>query len=148
MRNLLLISLLALLFSGCTSMPDRFADVPPQVLMVEASPDKVYLVTQQAFRRLDFKVTRSSISRVEAVSAIHTSETFGDSRQLVAKVGIHEAGPGKSEVELTVTEEVSSQSMGGTHRQPLRENGFFGLYFAMLQQVLQEEAGHVSAEKN
>jgi len=88
------------------------------------------------------------MGRVEAVSAIHTSETFGNSQQLVAKVAIHEAGPGKSEVELWLTEETSSQSIGGTHREPLRENGFFGLYFAMLQQVLQDQQTSKPGEKN
>jgi len=121
-------------------MPDRFATVPPQAQVVEGSPDKVYIAAQQAFKRLDFVLTRSVMGRVEAASAIHTSETFGDSRQLVAQVSIHELDPGKSEVELWVTEETASQSVGGTRRQPLRESGFFRLYFAMLQQVLQEQA--------
>lgn len=138
----------ALLWGGCTAMPDRFAVVPPQVLVVAGNPEKVYVAAQQAFKRLDFRLTRSVMGRVEAASAIHTSETMGDSRQLIAKVAIHEVEPGKSEVELWVTEETSSQSMGGTHRQPVRENGFYGLYFTMLQQVLQERAGTMSTEKN
>jgi hypothetical protein len=140
----------ALLLSACSSVPeDGFgtAPVPPQVQVVEGGTEKVYLAAQQAFRRLDFVLSRSSVGRIEAASAIHTSETFGNSRQLVAKVAIHEMEPGKSKVELWVTEETASQSMGGTRRQPLRENGFFGLYFAMLQQVLQEQAKDQAAEK-
>lgn len=129
-------------------MPDRFTTVPPKVQVVEGNPEQVYFAAQQAFKRLDFVLTRSVMGRVEAASAIHTSETFGDSKQLVAQVSIHEAEPGKSEVELWVTEEASSQSVGGTRRQPLRENGFFGHYFAVLQQVLQERAADKSVEKN
>jgi hypothetical protein len=138
------------LLAGCESMPDGFATapVPPQVQVVAGSPDKVYFAAQQAFKRLDFVLTRSVMGRVEAASSIRTSETFGNSKQLVAKVAIHEAEPGKSEVELWVTEETASQSMGGTRRQPLRENGFFQLYFAMLQQVLRERAADKAAEKN
>ena len=101
----------------------------------------------QAFKRLDFIVTHSTMGKVEGASAIHTSETFGNSRQMIAKVAIHEADAGKSEVELWVTEETSSQSIGGTRREPLKENGFFGLYFAMLQQVLQEQSVDKPAEK-
>jgi hypothetical protein len=128
-------------------MSEGVATVPPQVQAVEGSPEKVYYAAQLAFKRLDFVITHSAMGRVEAASAIHTSETFGNSRQQVAKLAIHEAGPGKSEVELWVTEETSSQSMGGTRRQPLKENGFFGLYFAMLQQVLQEQSSDKQAEK-
>ncbi len=129
-------------------MPEGFAPLPPQVQVVAGTPEKVYVAAQQAFRRLDFVLTRSAMGRVEAASAIHTSETFGNSRQLVAKVAIHEAGPGQSEVELWVTEEMSSESVGGTKRQPLKQNAFFGLYFAMLQQVLQEQAPDKPADKN
>ena len=129
-------------------MPDGVAPVPPQVQVVEASPELVYSAAQQAFKRVDFVLTHTTMGRLEAASAIHTSETFGNSRQLVARVAIHEAGPGKSEVELWVTEETSSQSMGGTRREPLRENGFFGLYFAMLQQVLSEQTADKAAQKN
>ena len=136
------------LLGGCESMPEGVTPVPPHVQVVEGSPEKVYSAAQQAFRRVDFVLTHTSMGRLEAASAIHTSETFGNSRQLVAKVAIHEAGPGKSEVELWVTEETSSQSMGGTRREPLRENGFFGLYFAMLQQVLSDQAADKAAQKN
>lgn len=142
-------ALSVLVLAGCESMPDQFAaTIPPKVQVVEGKPEQVYLAAQQAFKRLDFVLTRSVIGRVEAASAIHTSETFGDSKQLVARVSIHEAEPGKSEVELWVTEETSSQSVGGTRRQPLRENGFFEHYFTVLQQVLQEQVADKTAEKN
>lgn len=139
----------ALILAGCESMPGRFAStVPPKVQVVEGSPEQVYFAAQQAFKRLDFVLTRSVMGRVEAASAIHTSETFGDSRQQVAKLAIHELEPGKSEVELWVTEETASQSVGGTRRQALPENGFYALYFTTLQQVLKERAADKSAEKN
>jgi hypothetical protein len=145
----IILGLFVFLFAGCASLPERLsASVPPQVQLVEGNKEQVYAAARQAFKRLDFNVTRSSLGQLEAASAIHSSETFGDSRQLVAKLSIREADPGKSEVELLLTEEVTSQSMGGSRRQPLRENGFFGLYFAMLQQVLQEQAPGKPAEKN
>ncbi len=148
MRIRLLYVFLACAFlAGCESMPEGVASVPPQVQVVVGSPEKVYHAAQLAFKRLDFVLTHSAMGRVEAASAIHKSETFGNSRQLVAKLAIHEGEPGKSEVELWVTEETSSQSMGGTRREPLRENGFFGLYFAMLQQILQEQSVDKPSDK-
>lgn len=140
---------LLLLLVGCesVSVPDRFATVPPQVIAVNGDVEEVYLAAQKAFKRLDFVVTRSVMGRVEAASAIKTSVTFGDSKQVVARVRITEAEPGKAEVELSVTEEVSSKSMGGTRQQALREHSLFQIYFATLQQVLQERAAERAVEK-
>ncbi|HWA24709.1 MAG TPA: hypothetical protein VG734_03465 [Lacunisphaera sp.] len=133
--------LLCILLTGCESVSGSFSEaVPPQVQLVEGSREEVYFAAQQAFKRLDFVLTRSVMGQVEAASAIHTSEAFGNSRQQIARVVIREAEAGKSEVQLWVTEETASQSMGGTRRQPLRENGLFQLYFAMLQQVLHERS--------
>lgn len=150
MRLLKLIAALSVLsFTGCESLPGGLAPtVPPKVQVVQGKPEQVYFAAQQAFKRLDFILTRSVMGTVEAASAIHTSETFGDSKQLVARVSIHEAEPGKSEVELWLTQEISSRSVGGTRRQPLVENGFFEQYFAVLQQVLLEQAADKAAEKN
>lgn len=148
-QRLFLCSVAMLFSAGCESLPDGLAaTVPPKIQVVEGKPEQVYLAAQQAFKRLDFILTRSVMGTVEAASAIHTSETFGDSKQLVARVGIHEAEPGKSEVELWLTQEIASRSVGGTRRQPLLENGFFEQYFAVLQQVLQEQVADKAAEKN
>jgi hypothetical protein len=146
----LLVPFLCVLLAGCesVSVPERFAGVPPQVIAVNGEMEEVYLAAQKAFKRLDFVVTRAAMGRVEAASAIKTSVTFGDSRQVVARVRITQSEPGKSDVELSVTEEASSKSMGGTRQQALREHSLFQLYFSTLQQVLQERAAERAAEKN
>lgn len=148
MRLILGLCLVAL-FAGCesTSFGDRLEAVPPQVKTVDGDMQDVYFAAQKAFKRLDFVLTRTTMGRVEAASAIKTSETFGDSRQTVARVKITQAEPGKCDVELTVTEEVGSSSMGGTRKQDLREHSLFATYFAMLQQVLAENAAEKAAEK-
>lgn len=142
----------ALLLAGCNSMPERLNTrldaVPPQVHDFAGSQEQVYVAAKKAFSRLDFNVTRSSMGRIEAASSIHTSTAFADSRQLVARVAIHEVGSGKCEVELSLTQDVSSQSFGGTHSTALRDHGFFATYFAELQEVLQESAGAPEPEKN
>jgi hypothetical protein len=138
------------LSAGCesTSLSGRLETVPPQMQIVSGEVEQVYPAVQRAFKRLDFVVTRSTMGRVEAASAINTSETFGDSRQLVARVKISQGEAGQSEVALTLTEEVVSSSMGGTRQQGLREHSFYQTYFAMLQQVLQERAADRAADKN
>jgi len=143
----LFLLLACVLVAGCETMPDRFAAVPPQIITVNGGVDEVYVAAQKTFKRLDFVLTRSVMGRVEAASSIKTSVTFGDSKQVVARVRITQAGPGKSQVELSVTEEVSSKSLGGTRQQALREHSLFQIYFATLQQVLQERAVEQAAEK-
>jgi hypothetical protein len=151
MKNFLLPVAAALFFGGCESMPDRvrerFDEVPPQVHVYDAPPRDVATVAQQAFRRLDFRVTRANATQIEAASRIHSSEAFADSRQMLARVHLADAGPGKTEVELSLTEQVESQSFGGTRQETLKDNGFFALYFATLQELLQEKAGGTPAEK-
>jgi hypothetical protein len=145
-----LVPLFCVLLAGCesVSIPERFSSVPPQVITVNGEVEEVYAAAQKAFKRLDFVVTRSVMGRVEAASSIKTSVTFGDSKQVVARVRIVQAEPGRSEVELSVTEEVSSESMGGTRQQALREHSLFQIYFSALQQVLQERAAEKAVDKN
>ncbi|MBL9215177.1 MAG: hypothetical protein JNG83_06850 [Opitutaceae bacterium] len=141
-----------LLLSGCASMPervrDRFADVPPQTREFAGNPKEVAAAALQAFKRLDFLVTRSKPARIEAVSRINTSVAFADSRQLLVQVELAEGGPGHTSVALTLTEQVQSQSMGGTSQQAMREHGFYALYFATLQQVIDDQAAAAVSDKN
>jgi hypothetical protein len=149
-HTMLLLSVL--LLNGCESMPDRmrerFSAVPPKMQVFEGAQPAVFAAAQQAFKRLDFELTRSSPAQIEAVSRIHSSVAFADSRQLVARLHLSEAGPDKTGVELWLTEQVESKSLGGTSQQALREHGFFNLYFATLQQVLQEERALPPAKKD
>lgn len=143
--------LLVLAFlAGCESpsFSERLAEMPPQVQVVEGDVETVYHAAQRTFRRLDFVVVRATMGRIEAASAINRSETFADARQIVARVRIVASEPGKSEVQVSLSEEVSSASVGGTRQRSLREHSFFQTYFAMLQQVLQEKAAEAAAEKN
>ena len=148
MRAYLLIALCAGLFTGCESVTDRFSAVPPRVQVFNAEPAAVSTAAAQAFRRLDFLVTRAKNVDIEAVSRIHTSVAFADSRQLTVRLHLNDAGPGKTEVEMILTEEVQSQSMGGPRQQVQREHGFFQIYFATLQQVLDEQPATRPAGKN
>ncbi len=145
---LIILTLAALLLAGCESMGDRFSEVPPKQQVFNGEPSAISVAAVQAFKRLDFQMTHSKSVDLEAVSRIHTSAAFADSRQLTAKLHLSSVGPGKTEVELSLTEQVQSEHVGGTSQQTLRENGFFQLYFATLQQVLDENGAGGPAKKN
>jgi hypothetical protein len=147
-RSFLLLVASAFLLGGCESMEDRFSAVPPKVQVFNGDQAAVSGAALQAFKRLDFLVTRSKGRDLEAVSRIHTSAAFADSRQLTAKVHLSDVGPGKTEVELGLTEQVQSEHLGGTSQQTLRDHSFFQLYFATLQQVLDEGGAAGAAKKN
>ncbi|MBI2497075.1 MAG: hypothetical protein HYV75_03855, partial [Opitutae bacterium] len=113
------------LLAGCESMPgrvqERFAAVPPRAQTFAAPMDKVQTAAAQAFKRLDFVITRNKVTQLVAVSRINTSAAFADSRQMVASVHLSPVGPGQTEVGITLREEVVSKSFGGTHQQDMRE---------------------------
>jgi len=142
--TLVLVAVVGLL-AGCESLEsrvrDRFADVPPKTQVVDGESRAVYYAAQAAFKRLDFNLTRSSITdlRVEAASRINTSVAFADSRQLVAQITIVAVGPAQSEVSMRLSEQVEAQGLGGPSERSLREHGFYETYFAVLQQVLAEQ---------
>ena len=138
---------ITLAFAGCESLDERFSAVPPKVQVYSGDQDTLKLAALQAFKRLDFTVTRSKGIDLEAVSRIHSSVAFADSRQLLAKVHLSDAGPGKTAVEMNLTEQFQSDRVGGTAQQAMREHGFFQLYFATLQQVLDENPNGFPTKK-
>lgn len=150
----LLLLLTVALLTGCESLEsrvrDRFADVPPKTQIVDGESRAVYAAVQIAFKRLDFNLTRSSVTdlRVEAASRINTSVAFADSRQLVAQVSVTSVGPSQSEVSMRLTEQVEAQGLGGPNERPLREHGFYETYLAVLQQVLAEPKAAPVDRKN
>jgi hypothetical protein len=135
-----LVLAITMVLAGCESVTDRFGPVEPKRQVFEADQATVSAAALQAFKRLDFRASRTKGGEIQAYSQIHTSAAFADSRQLSAKVHFNEMGPGRTEVEMTVTEQVESRNTGGTSQQSMREHGFFQLYFATLQQVLEEQA--------
>ena len=104
LSSLLILS--TLLLAGCESMEDRFSAVPPKTQVFNGDQAIVSGAAVQAFKRLDFLVTRSKGTDLEAVSRIHSSVAFADSRQLTAKVHLSDVGPGKVEVEVGLVEQV------------------------------------------
>src|SRR3954464_8295558 len=111
-------------FAGCESVTDRFSAVEPKRQVFNGDQATVSAAALQAFKQLDFRASRSRKSGdIEAYSQIHSSAAFADSRQLAAKVHFSDMGPGRTEVEMTVTEQVESHATGGTSQQTMREHG-------------------------
>ena len=145
-----------MLLAGCESesfsdrVRNRFGAVPPKVQMFDGDTRTVYFAAQLAFKRLDYNLLRSSVAdlRIEAASRINTSVAFRDSRQLIALIEIAQVGPSQSEVSMRLTEQMEGQGLGGANELPLREHGFYSTYYAVLEQVLREQAEAAKAQKN
>lgn len=149
-------SLAALFLAGCEStsfsdrVRDRFREAPPKMQTVDGEPRAVYFAAQKAFKQLDYNLVRSNLSnlRIEAASRINTSTVFRDSRQLIAFVEITQSGPATCDVAMRLVEQMEAPGLGGANELPLKEHGFYETYFAVLQQVLREEAAAGAAKKN
>jgi len=142
------VALLALLCTGCeSSIKERFAEVPPKTHEFDASIERVYAAAQDAFKRHDFKIVWKTMGRIQAASAINHSLAMGDSRQLIAEFRFREGNPGKTEVEMWLTQDVTAEGTGGSYRKPLPESDFYSLYFTTVQQFLDVDGGPASSEK-
>ena len=133
-----------LILAGCDSIAerveDRFGSVSPKSEIFVGDQAAVGAAVLSAFKRLDFTVNSSREGgAIEASSAIRRSEALGDSRQLVATVRLLDAGPGKTEVQILLTEQVEGSTPAGGGEQPQREHGFYGTFFSTVRQVLTEE---------
>ncbi len=150
------LSFSVMLLAGCESesfsdrLRNRFTAVPPKVQVFDGDTRTVYFAAQLAFKRLDYNLLRSSVAdlRIEAASRINTSVAFRDSRQLIALIEIAQVGPTQSEVSMRLTEQMEGQGLGGANELPLREHGFYGTYFAVLEQVMREQTEAAKAQKN
>ena len=75
------------------------------------------------------------MGRIDAASSIHHSLAMGDSRQLTVKMRFRESSPGKTEVEMWLTEDVAGEGTGGTYRKPLPESDFYASLFCYLATI-------------
>jgi hypothetical protein len=144
LSTVLILSLLSL--AGCESISERvgerFSTVPPKTRVYAGEAPAVEAAVKLAFQRLDFGVNRSSdsLTRIEASGRIRHNEALGDSRQLVAEVNLKDVGPGQTEVQILLSEEVEDPARTASGVQALREHGFYETFFDTLQQVLTEQA--------
>ncbi len=142
----LLLAVALLGTSGCESvsnrMKERFATVEPQMRIYAVTPATVREAAVAAFRQLDWRITRNRSVAIEAASRINTSAAFGDSRQILAELNLRETQPGQTEVSLLLTGQSEGDSVSSRSQQPLKENAFYDIYFATLQQILVAPVTH------
>lgn len=138
-----------LLLAGCGSSPQnlrvQFPAVPPKLQVVEADARSAFFAAQLAFKRLDFDLTRTSVTgyRVEAARGGDADRAFADSRRFEAYLGVEEVGRNRSEVSLRLIAVVEGRGLAGSTEVALPEHEFYGRYFSVLQEVLAEKAAGV-----
>jgi hypothetical protein len=134
--------LACLLLAGCESLPGgeerAFDPAQAKVQVFDGEVRAVYQAAKLAFKRLDCELTDESgaPSRLEAASRIVSSDSLGDSRQLVIQLRLRGTEDDKTEVAMTISLQVESAGLGGPSAQTKREHGFYDIYFAALQQSL------------
>lgn len=138
------LSLVAL--CGCDSvssrMQDRFTRVEPHTRDFAQPRKVVFAAAQRAVKNVGLQLGRSSLARgtVEGYAGIRAANSTDDARQTTIRVALTEADDGGTRVELVVYEQVEGGFPGGLSEKPLREHSLYDLYFAALQQVLNEES--------
>lgn len=134
-----------LLFGGCQSGPqnmrERFSPLPPRLKTLEADARTTFFAAQLAFKRLDFDLTRTSVTgyRVEATRRVDPSQVDADTRQLQAYLGAEDVGRNKCEVSLRLIAAPEGRGFAGSGEVALHEHELYEKFFAVLQQVLAEQ---------
>jgi outer membrane protein assembly factor BamA len=154
MKTFAFISLCAAtLLGGCDSMSsrvhERFADVPPHTRIFAAPRRVVFDAAKVAVKNIDLLVGRTSVSQgtIEAYAPIRTGDSVSDTRQTTMTITLAETDAGATEVSLLVFEQTEGNFPGGVSQQALREHSLYELYYAALQQVLQD-SGAIKASAN
>lgn len=138
--TILFLAILAL--AGCESVTERvherFTSVQPKTQVFSGDEGAIRGAVLVTFKRLEFVVNRTTgdDDGIEAFGRIRHGELLGDNRQLAAVVHLRGAGPGQTEVQILLSEEVENAAAGAPTEQPLREHGLYGTFFDTLQQVL------------
>lgn len=149
MRKALLFvaSAIALLLAGCESsgdmssrLRDRFSAPAPQKRVFEVEQRTVFFATQEALKRMDYRLTRTAAARglVRAVSAIQPGDSLRDARQYEFDITVTDLADQRTEVAVVLHEQQESASFSGATDVPLRQHGLYDSFFEMLTAVLKE----------
>lgn len=150
LRAVVALALAALLLvqPGCESVSsrvsERFAPVPPQTRMVQASAEQAYVGVQQALRRMNFTITRTAAAqgRVEGRSRILPASSMGGAQQLLVEITLAGPAAGPTEVAMRLTEVVEGDFQAGPTQRPLPTHGTYDMFYAVLERVLSEDVRH------
>ncbi|HVT72951.1 MAG TPA: hypothetical protein VHD61_07425 [Lacunisphaera sp.] len=141
-----LVCLSLALFGGCDSVSsrvqDRFTPVEPHAQVYPQPRKVVFAAAQKAVKDVGLQLGRSSLANgtIEGYADIRAANSTDDARQTTIRVKLAEAEDGGTRVEMVVYEQTEGGFPGGLSERPLREHSLYDLYFAALQQVLNESA--------
>lgn len=145
MKNLaLLFGGVAILLAGCESMSTRlagrFANVPPHTRTFAVDQKTVYYAAQTALRKTGLQLGRTSIAKwsIDGHAPVRSSTATSDARQTTIEIRLFETETLETRVEVLVWEHTEGGFPGSVSEQALREHSLYELYYAALQQVLQD----------
>ncbi len=143
----LLLGSFAAFLGGCDSMDsvptrvhDRFTAVPPQIRVYAADKRAVFKAAQTAVKNVGLLVGHTSFDKgvVEGYAPIRPGDATRDTRQTTMQLQLTETPEGDIQASLLVSENTEGSFPGGVSKQDLPTHSLYGLYFAALEQVLQE----------
>ena len=140
----LLLFAVAVLVAGCESMSTRiagrFTKVPPHARIFAADKKMVYYAAQTAVRKAGLRLGRTSIAQrsIDGYAPVRSGTATSDARQTTIEIRLFETETLDTRVELLVWEHTEGGFPGSVSGQALREHGLYEIYYAALQQVLQD----------
>lgn len=133
---------IAFLYAGCESVSNRvaqrFTPATPQVRDYAKPARDVFEAAQQAFKTLDFTVTRAGQAQgiIEAHSRLLPGADFGSHRQFVFKVRFTALEPALTRVSAVLQRDEDDRTASGANSEDLSVHGLYDSFFAALQQEL------------
>lgn len=121
-------------------MAGRFANVPPQTRIFAADQKTVYYAAQTAVRKAGLQLGRTSIAQgsIAGYAPVRSGTAASDARQTTIEIRLFENETLETRVELLVWEHTEGGFPGSVSGQALREHSLYEIYYAALQQVLQD----------
>lgn len=144
----------AILLAGCeslsTRLADRFAPVPPHGRVFSADRKTVYAAAQTAVRSTGLLLGRTSMAKwsIDGYAPIRSGSAPTDARQTTIEICLSETDSRETRVEVLVWEHAQGGFPGGVSEQAKREHSLYDIYYAALQQVLQDRGASQPVPKS
>jgi len=143
--TVLFLTLLALVVSGCDSMPGgsggRTGPAPATSRVFQGDPRAVYDAARVSLAKMDFRVTGGgpAAGRIEAVSGLSSDESLRSTRQITMSIRISDLGDGSCNVNAVLKEAIEEDSVerqGFVTQTTLRDTPYYEVFFNGLGQAL------------
>ncbi|MDP3073244.1 MAG: hypothetical protein Q8N18_23330 [Opitutaceae bacterium] len=131
--------------AGCESvssrMSERFATVPPQLKLFQASNSDVFQAAQHVLKQMDYTLTRTAIAQgiVHAKSRVIPADSLGGTRQFMIELRLSGAAEGPTEIAMLLRQGVEGDFRAGPQQETLREHGLYAAFLSALERTLKEQ---------